>query len=447
MGEKKRRQAASSNGAASPAADRSRHWIELGLAAHRKGRAADAIGAYQQALRLTPGHADAQAYQGLALFQLGQPQAGIALMREACARSPGHSGHAFNLAQALASSGASLDALNEYRRVIALAPGDTAALSAAAGLAQGQGMDEQALAWLEAAHATAPADTGLLAQLAEQQYRGNRLEAAVASWHEAVRRQPALRERSNLGFARPAANTPPSSRLRFGDIPSSGLASQADIDGFQEASDLHIIDDLLIDPLAYREQALALDFEASRYAGQNYPGLQTVGQPCQAIMERIASALGQPIKWRSPDNGVFRVSLADSVARTDIHVDNERGSAFNQFAAVLYLSLPEHCQGGTTFWRHQQTGWEQRPTQQQVSAAGYASFQSFQHRWLPRGQVAEFNRLKARREGWQPLLEVPMRFNRLVFYRHHFFHSISDVFGSTPENGRLVQLFGFELLA
>lgn len=446
MGEKKRRQAASTSGATSPAADRARHWVDLGLAAHREGRAADAIGAYQQALRLTPGHADALAYQGLALYQLGQPQAGIALMREACTHSPGHRGHAFNLAQALAGSGAPVEALDEYRRLIALAPDDTAVLSAAAELAQAQGMDEQALAWLEAAHAAAPADTGLLAQLAEQQYRGNRLEAAVASWNEAVRRQPSLRERSNFGFARPAASTP-STRLRFGEAPSPGLGSQAEIDGFHQARDLHVIDDLLADPLAYRDRALALDFDASRYAGQNYPGLQTVGQPCQAIMERIASALGQPIKWRSPDNGAFRVSLADSVARTDIHVDNERGSAFNQFAAVLYLSLPEHCHGGTTFWRHQQTGWEQRPTQQQVSAAGYASFQSFQHRWLPREQVTEFNRLKDRRDGWQPLLEVPMRFNRLVFYRHHFFHSISDVFGTSPENGRLVQLFSFELLA
>ncbi len=49
------------------------------------------------------------------------------------------------------------------------------------------------------------------------------------------------------------------------------------------------------------------------------------------------------------------------------------------------------------------------------------------------------------RDSWQALLEVPMRHNRLIVYKGHYFHSISNVFGDTPENGRLVQLFFFEV--
>jgi hypothetical protein len=33
-----------------------------------------------------------------------------------------------------------------------------------------------------------------------------------------------------------------------------------------------------------------------------------------------------------------------------------------------------------------------------------------------------------------------------VFYRSHFFHSISDVFGTSREDARFVQLFTFEAM-
>ncbi|MEG0883985.1 MAG: DUF6445 family protein, partial [Janthinobacterium sp.] len=214
---------------------------------------------------------------------------------------------------------------------------------------------------------------------------------------------------------------------------------------FLRETDLHILDDFLPDPAAWRAQALALAFEQQRYAGQNYPGSQTAGQPSQAIMERIATALGRPIRFISPDNGSYRLSYADATARTDIHVDNETGNNFNFYAGVLYLNPPEQCQGGTTFWRHQPSGWYRRLPEADVKAGGYASFKDFQKRWLPNSKVQKFNDLQEQRDSWQALLEVPMRHNRLIVYKGHYFHSISNVFGDTPENGRLVQLFFFEV--
>ena len=80
-----------------------------------------------------------------------------------------------------------------------------------------------------------------------------------------------------------------------------------------------------------------------------------------------------------------------------------------------------------------------------VKAGGYASFKDFQKRWLPNSKVQKFNELQEQRDSWQALLEVPMHHNRLIVYKGHYFHSISNVFGDTPENGRLVQLFFFEV--
>jgi len=175
----------------------------------------------------------------------------------------------------------------------------------------------------------------------------------------------------------------------------------------------------------------------------NFPGIQTGAQECSAIMQRIADALGCDLKWDSPDNGAFRLSSAADTARCDIHVDSDAGN--DSYAAVLYLSLPEHCSGGTGFWRHRETGWERRPSAEQLAALGYASFLDFERRWIPVGRQQPFAELrKQRAQAWDCVFEIPMRFNRMIVYRSDFFHAIGELFGDRPENARLVQLFYFQ---
>jgi len=65
---------------------------------------------------------------------------------------------------------------------------------------------------------------------------------------------------------------------------------------------------------------------------------------------------------------------------------------------------------------------------------------------VPVSQVLPFEQWRQRRNAaWDLLFEIPIRFNRLIVYRSDFFHSISELFGDSAENGRLVQLFHFEL--
>jgi hypothetical protein len=45
---------------------------------------------------------------------------------------------------------------------------------------------------------------------------------------------------------------------------------------------------------------------------------------------------------------------------------------------------------------------------------------------------------------WHKYDVVANRYNRLVMYRGDLFHMSNDYFGSTPQDGRLFQLFFFD---
>jgi len=138
-----------------------------------------------------------------------------------------------------------------------------------------------------------------------------------------------------------------------GDVPPPGETTLVERDGplrdYVSRLDLHVFDDCLEDPEGCRAWALDLAFEKTLYEAQNFPGIQTPGQPCQPIMDAIASILGKRLRFASPDNGAVRISFRDSSARTDIHVDDETGNEGDVYAAVLYLNPASQCRGGTLF--------------------------------------------------------------------------------------------------
>ena len=401
----------------------------------QQGKLIEAINAYQAAYKLAPSLVEAQHFQGLAMLELGQATIGLGLLKLSLKQQPDKALFHYNLGNVLRATDSEA-ALASYATAARLAPHEHDFAIVHAELLMVTQRLAETIVELERAHALRPQRWQTLQGLAELYYRTGQQELALARYAQGLALHPALAQACRIGYASPQA----------GKTESLTTLNVADtVHDFLRETDLHILDDFLPDPAAWRAQALALPFEQQRYAGQNYPGSQTDGQPCQAIMERIATALGRPIRFISPDNGSCRLSYADAMARTDIHVDNETGSNFNFYAGVLYLNPPQQCQGGTTFWRHQPSGWYRRLPEADVKAGGYASFKDFQKRWLPNSKVQKFNDLQEQRDSWQALLEVPMRHNRLIVYKGHYFHSISNVFGDTPENGRLVQLFFFEV--
>lgn len=456
MGERRRRLA---TGDLSPRPARAADIQELlneGRDLLARGLVRDAFARCHRALALAPRHPEATHLMGRCCLAAGEKRSAIAFLGAAVAAEPANATYLASLGRACAAA----DQLDEAARHLASA----CALTADADMRRDLGavlfhLGRPAEAEEQYAQAArlAPERCDVHEALVRLRYRRDAIDEALASYRAALELDPGLATRLNVGCARcdPARGSLTSRTIAAGEAwravePGPGMAAAGGADAEEAlrqacaARSLLVIDDFLEDPLAYRERALALKYiDRTPDAGVNSPGTQTDAQPCDEIMQRIADALDRDIKWDSLDNGAFRISPASARARCDIHVDGD--GAENVYAAVLYLSLPEHCRGGTGFWRHRGTGWERRPSKAELAASDYAAFLDFERRWVPTDRLRVFSEMQAgRAAAWECVLHVPLRFNRLIVYRGDFFHAITELFGDCPRNSRLVQLFYFE---
>ncbi len=195
-----------------------------------------------------------------------------------------------------------------------------------------------------------------------------------------------------------------------------------------------VIDDFYDDADVVRRNVCALEFpEPLRQ--QNYPGRNSIQKFLPEGLDQAVSRLVQEPVVGSQHNvhGHFRVSLAgeDARRRYYVHVDGDA-----HWSGILYLTLPEHCRGGTEFYRHREYQTDQAFTRvEDARARGYDSCAALASAIIER----DGNDLSK----WQHLMTIPMRFNRLILFRPWFWHTAGESFGDSIDNGRLVQLFFF----
>lgn len=194
---------------------------------------------------------------------------------------------------------------------------------------------------------------------------------------------------------------------------------------------LLVIDDFLSNPHDARTRALALDYDPAFKDG-NYPGLMST-QPLNipGLDEAIGRTIGAAVK---PQEGTMhshcRLTLAGDKGQSGVHID----PCF--YSGILYLSLPEHCRGGTDFFQHKRTGLERVPMDRETMLkAGYSDINQLVQ------EVVNDDTLKPSR--WEKQFTVPMRFNRLILFSPWMFHNSGRAFGKGPEDGRLVHLMFF----
>jgi Family of unknown function (DUF6445) len=194
---------------------------------------------------------------------------------------------------------------------------------------------------------------------------------------------------------------------------------------------LLIIDDFLTDPHVARTKALALNYDPALKDG-NYPGvLSAQPLPIPGLDDAVSDIIGTKVQPEArTSHNHCRLTLANDKGLSGVHVD----PCF--YSGILFLNLPEHCRGGTDFFRHKRTGLDRVPTDAgQMLAAGYADPNQLIE------EVVNGDTLKPSK--WEKQFTVPMRFNRLILFSPWMFHNSARGFGSGKENGRLVHLMFF----
>lgn len=174
-----------------------------------------------------------------------------------------------------------------------------------------------------------------------------------------------------------------------------------------------VADDFTPNPMRIRKMATSLSFGAVNHCGHVYEGVGMGDDP--RLEPLIESLVGFPVAIKM---GFFRLGMAGMKMNTFIHADNMGA----QFAGVLYLNLPEQRLGGTSFWRHNRTGWHETPKDLDAATA----------KQLASDGLDEFK--------WTRESHVAMRLNRFLTYPANLFHSRypNDCNGASVEEGRLV---------
>ena len=192
---------------------------------------------------------------------------------------------------------------------------------------------------------------------------------------------------------------------------------------------LIIVDDFMDNALALRDAALRLTYPPQE---GNFPGRNSQERiNIPGLEEEVSRLVGEPLApLPRLSHAKSRLTLAADKGRARVHIDE------SHWSGILYLSRPEDCRGGTELFRHIPTNTDHAPVgAAELAAHGFASHEEM-HR-----EIVEKDSLDDSK--WEKLMNIPMRFNRLVLLRPWLWHTAGPGFGDSPENGRLVYLLFF----
>ena len=172
---------------------------------------------------------------------------------------------------------------------------------------------------------------------------------------------------------------------------------------------VYVIDDFHPFPEAIREWALHQEYvDFLGPDGVLYKRVCLIEVP--GVTEMLQGVLG-PVHIVAM---FLRLNYEGEGTSSLIHTDLGLGS----HAFVLYLN---DGPSGTAFWKHKETG---------------TICLNVGDDWLYEKVCKDWDRENA----WERIRYVEMKFNRLVMYESHLFHSRYPftAFGNSPENGRLI---------
>lgn len=195
-----------------------------------------------------------------------------------------------------------------------------------------------------------------------------------------------------------------------------------------------VIDDFYDSPWEIRQQALNLEY--GKYNEATYPGANSVGFIYNdTIHQQIEDSLNTKlIKPKEMESGYFRISSKNDDTKQDIHIDPNF-----DYGGVLFLNPPNQCNkdAGTSFYYHNILNTDYGPRNlAEVQKLGFPDYQTF-FKEMIYGDCLD-------RSKWTCYCQIPYKFNRLVLFDSHLWHSHGTNFGDNLYNSRLVQLFFYK---
>jgi len=199
-----------------------------------------------------------------------------------------------------------------------------------------------------------------------------------------------------------------------------------------EEDEIYVIDDLLRNPHFMRQQGLNAQYpkppEQQWYAGLNSAKACLIPN----LDELVSFITGEPVKpFEGNIHGFFRLCLEGQFGKGGVHID------WSNWTGVYYLTLDEHAQGGTDFFKHRPSGTLRAPVYPEDWAMW--DVENPDDLW---GKVIRPHTNDPSK--WEHVRRVPMKFNRCVLYRPWLWHNASPGFGDRPENGRLIYVLSYD---
>lgn len=183
------------------------------------------------------------------------------------------------------------------------------------------------------------------------------------------------------------------------------------------------------DAKAYRDFLLAQPFYDVRHSdGEVYKHINV--RPPDEIAPHLSKCLGKKV---TVDLCMARMNFAGEQPNNSVHTDE----SFSEYAFILFLNLPEQCQGGTAFWNHKKYGWTEFPTDKEILRTG-------------RSTKAIYSMLRTdmnRAESWERIHTEEMAFNKMIVFPCKQWHSRWPwtAWGQDKESARLISVGFFSV--
>lgn len=193
---------------------------------------------------------------------------------------------------------------------------------------------------------------------------------------------------------------------------------------------LIVVDDFFEHVDELRRTALRMTYPDLQGAFPGRNSLERVNIP--GLAEQASRLTGERLQAMDPpgSHAKCRITLAADIGKAKVHIDP------SYWSGILYLSRPEHCQGGTDLFRHLPTNTERAPiSDTELASMGYTTMNEMHRDIIERDSVDD--------SKWERTMRVPMRYNRLMLLRPWLWHTAGEGFGDSLDNGRLVYLMFF----